>query len=143
MKKKYQYPTVIQSIASIRNDLKDFADISGIPKSELRQITLVVEELFSKIVRFAFEGKEQQLLEISLSKADREITLEIMDEGDEFNPLETNAEQLMDPASIDEGGMGLSLIRAFCDSINYSREEQKNILLIKKIIRGQAETEAQ
>jgi serine/threonine-protein kinase RsbW len=143
MKKKYQYPTVIQSIASIRNDLKDFADLSEIPESELRQITLVVEELFSKIVRFAFEGKEQQLLEISLSKADREITLEIMDEGDEFNPLETNPEQLMDPASIDEGGMGLSLIMAFCDSINYSREEKKNILLIKKIIRGQAETEAQ
>ena len=57
---------MIQSIASIRSDLKDFADISEIPKSELRQITLVVEELFSKIVRFAFEGKDQQLLEISL-----------------------------------------------------------------------------
>lgn len=142
MKKKYQYPTVIQSIASIRSDLKDFADISEIPKSELRQITLVVEELFSKIVRFAFEGKDQQLLEISLSKADREITLEIMVEGDRFNPLETDPEQLMDPASIDDGGMGLSLIRAFCDSINYSREEQKNILLIKKTIRGQTETEA-
>ena len=142
MKKKYQYPTVIQSIASIRSDLKDFADISEIPKSELRQITLVVEELFSKIVRFAFEGKDQQLLEISLSKADREITLEIMVEGDRFNPLETDPEQLMDPASIDDGGMGLSLIRAFCDSINYSREEQKNSLLIKQNIRGPTETEA-
>ena len=65
-----------------------------------------------------------------------------MVEGDRFNPLETDPEQLMDPASIDDGGMGLSLIRAFCDSINYSREEQKNILLIKKTIRGQTETEA-
>ena len=143
MKKKYQYPTVIQSIASIRSDLRDFADISEIPESELRQITLVVEELFSKIVRFAFEGKEQQLLEISLSKADREITLEFMDEGDEYNPLETNPEQLIDPALIDEGGMGLSLIKAFCDSINYTRAEKKNILLIRKIIRGQAEKETQ
>ena len=143
MKKKYQYPTVIQSIASIRNDLEAFAETSGIPESELRQITLVVEELFSKIVRFAFTGKDQQLLEITLSKADREITLEMVDKGEEFNPLETNPEQLMDPASIDEGGMGLSLIKAFCDSISYTREEQKNILLIKKIIRGQAETEAQ
>jgi len=143
MKKKYQYPTVIQSIASIRNDLEAFAETSGIPESELRQITLVVEELFSKIVRFAFTGKDQQLLEITLSKADREITLEMVDKGEEFNPLETNPEQLMDPASIDEGGMGLSLIKAFCDSISYTREEQKNILLIKKMIRGQAETEAQ
>ncbi len=142
MKKKYKYPTVIQSIASIRSDLKTFADACEIPESELRQITLVVEELFSKIVRFAFEGKDQQLLEISLSRADREITLEIIDEGDEFNPLETPPEQLMDPALIDEGGMGLSLIKAFCDSINYSREGQKNILLIKKTIRGQTETEA-
>ena len=141
MKQKYQYPTVIQSIATIRVDLKAFADISKIPDSELRQITLVVEELFSKIVRFAFEGKEEQVLEISLSKAVGEITIEMKDEGEEFNPLDTNPEQLMDPASIDEGGMGLSLIKAFCDSINYSRVEQKNILLIKKIIRGQAETE--
>ncbi len=141
MKKKYQYPTVIQSITSIRSDLKAFADVCEIPESELRQITLVVEELFSKIVIFAFDGKDPQLLDISLSRADREITLEIIDEGDEFNPLETPLEQLMDPALIDEGGMGLSLIKAFCDSINYSRAGQKNILTIRKIIRGLSETE--
>ncbi len=48
--------------------------------------------------------------------------------------------QASNPTSTDEDDMGLSLIRAFSDSIQYTREEQKNILLIQKIIRSQPET---
>ena len=48
MKERFQYPTVIQSIATIRNDLKAFAETREISSSELRQITMIVEELILK-----------------------------------------------------------------------------------------------
>ena len=97
--------------------------------------------LFSKIIRIAFENVDDHYLEITLSKTDREIIIEMRDDGDPFNPLEYDPDKMNDPASTDEGGMGLSLIKAFCDSIHYIREEQKNILQIQKIIHGKSETE--
>lgn len=140
MKVEFQYPTVIQSIASIRSDLQTFADEAGIPGSELRQITLVVEEMFSKIIKFAFKDEDSHLLQITISKNDGEIGIKMVDDGIAFDPLAYDPELVNDPALIDEGSMGLSLIRAFCDSIRYSREDGKNILLIQKLIRGQSET---
>lgn len=141
MKEIHQYPTVIQSIASIRTDLDSFAELSKLPRTELRQITMIVEELFSKIIRFGFQETKDQLVEITLFRNDKEIIIEMKDQGVPYNPLESSPDEMKDPASIDEGGMGLSLIRAFCDSIHYTRVNDHNILYIQKYFRGQTETE--
>ncbi len=86
MKEKFQYPTVIQSIASIRSDLKAFAETQEVPAPELRQITMIVEELFSKIIRTAFEGRGDHLIEISITKTETEILIKMIDDGYPFNP---------------------------------------------------------
>jgi anti-sigma regulatory factor (Ser/Thr protein kinase) len=140
MKAQFQYRTVIQSIASIRSDLEAFAVKWGIPAPELRQITVIVEELFSKIVRYAVEDDDHHL-EISISKSDSEIIIEMNDDGTPFNPLENHSGHVHDPVSADDGNMGLSLVRAFSDSTQYTREDQKNILTIHKIIRSIPEKE--
>ncbi len=140
MKEQFQYRTTIQSIASIRSDLEAFAKIQGIPTPELKQITMIVEELFSKIIRFAFVD-DQHLLDIFISKTDREIKIEMSDNGTPFNPLEYNSGHGTDPVSADDGSMGLSLIRAFSDSVHYIREEHRNTLTIHKIIRSIPEKE--
>lgn len=100
----------------------------------------MIEELFSNIIRFAFENKGDHKIELTLSIDEGIITLLIRDNGIPFNPLEYNQDQLADPVSMDDGGMGLTLIRAFADSIEYSREEQKNLLLIQKTIRSRPES---
>jgi anti-sigma regulatory factor (Ser/Thr protein kinase) len=139
MKKKFLYPSLVQSISSIRSDLKNLADTWQIPGPELKQITIIVEELFSKIVQVAFEDNGDQLLEISLTKTETDIIIEMIDEGPPFNPIEYNLDQDFDPVLTDEGAMGLSLIKAFSDSLQYTREKGRNILLIQKIIRSQTE----
>ena len=141
MKKTFQYKSEVQSIVSIRKDLEILADTWEIPSSESRQITLIVEELFSNIIRFAFEGKGNHLIELSLSKSEGIISLLLSDDGIQFNPLEYNPGQEADPAFIDDGGMGLTLIKAFADSIEYKREKQKNQLHIIKSIRSQSGSE--
>lgn len=139
MKEKFLYPSVIQSIASIRSDLIAFAETQEVPAPELRQITIIIEELFSKIIRTAFEGRADHLIEISITKTETEILIKMIDDGYPFNPIDYLPFQASNPTSTDEDDMGLSLIRAFSDSIQYTREEQKNILLIQKIIRSQPE----
>ena len=120
--------------------MENLAESWMIPSSETKQITLMVEELFSNIIRFAFGDKGDHQIELQFSKSEGKITLLISDDGIPFNPLEYNPDQLADPASIHDGGMGLSLIKAFADSIEYNREEQKNLLLIQKTIRSRPES---
>lgn len=138
---KYTYPTFIQSIANIRDDLKLFAEQSDLPASELRQVTLVIEELFSKIIRYAFQNIEDEDLDITLSKLEEVLLIKIQYSGKLYNPVKTDPKEFSDPTFIEEGEMGLSLIQAFCDSIEYKSENRLNTLLIKKEIRGQAENQ--
>lgn len=64
MEKVFQYRSEIQDLPLIRQDLSGLAVVGNIPESELRQIIVIVEELFSNITRFAFEDSREHFIEI-------------------------------------------------------------------------------
>jgi serine/threonine-protein kinase RsbW len=137
MDKLFEYQAIIQAIPQIREDLKELANSWGIPVSELRQITLITEELFSNTIRFAFgKGEEAGMIQIRVSLMEKLISLEIIDEGIAFNPLEYDPDPRHDPAAANDGGMGMTLIRTFSDSISYSRKGNRNHLLVHKTIKS-------
>lgn len=136
MEKLFQYRSDIQEVALIRQDLTGVVKEWGIPESEMRQIIVIIEELFSNIIRFAFNDNQEHLIEIQLRKDDRIITMIISDDGIPFNPLDYNPVSISDPAASDAGGMGLTLIRTFSDSIEYRRLLNRNHLKITKSIKS-------
>lgn len=140
MTKSFKYLSEIQSISSIRNDLEALALHWNIPSPELKQISLIVEELFSNIIRFAFEEDGSQTIELTITRSGARIMLEICDAGIPYNPLEYNPDLQADPASAEDAGMGISLIRAFADTLNYERMEHRNHLFIEKNIRSKPES---
>ena len=137
MEHNYSYRSKIQEIPIIREHLAEIAKSWSIPESELRQIRVIVEELFSNIVRFAYADKGSHEVKISLRKNDQLITIRIVDDGIPFNPVNYQTEPNFDPVASETGGMGLTLIRTFSDSIKYSRTNQKNLLEITKKIKSQ------
>ncbi len=143
MKKAFRYQSEIQAIPSIRNDLETLAGDWGLPDSELRQIILIIEELFSNTIRFAYEDELEHQLEIRISMNNGTVTIEMIDDGMPFNPMDYNPAFRTDPASRDDGGMGLTLIKAFTDSFEYNRKDQRNHLVIRKIIRNKSKSDNQ
>ncbi len=140
MEKLFQYRSDIQEILLIRQDLTGVAKEWEIPESEMRQIKVMIEELFSNIVRFAFNDNQEHLVEILLRKDDRIVTIVVSDDGTPFNPLDYNPVPVSNPAASDAGGMGLTLIRAFSDSIKYRRLLNRNHLEITKSIKSNLNT---
>ena len=136
MNRAFTYQPDIQEIPNIRKDLDFLGKEWNIPESEIKQILVIIEELFSNIVRFAFEENQKHPVDIRLERGDSQIQIDIIDAGRPFNPLKYEAGPLSDPASSDAGGMGLTLIRAFSSNSAYRRDSGKNHLVIIKKIKG-------
>jgi anti-sigma regulatory factor (Ser/Thr protein kinase) len=136
MKQSYTYRSEIQEIPAIRNDLAKLQSKWAIPDSEMRQIVVMIEEIFSNILRFAYTDTREHQVQISLEKSDDEILIQIWDDGIPFNPLEHREGPVLDPAQSEDNGMGLTLIKTFSSSLSYERVDAKNHLLITKIIKS-------
>ena len=137
MERVFQYRSEIQEIPLIRKNFVDLAVSWALPESEERQIGVIIEELFSNIIRFGFEDQGEHLIEIRIRKGEHGISIVIIDDGIPFNPLEYHPGSLFDPATPNTGGMGLTLVQTFSDSIVYNRINQKNYLEITKAIKSQ------
>jgi len=132
----FQYPSHIQEIPRIRKDLEFLEQEWAISKSEIRQILVIIEEIFSNIVRYGFEDKQEHTIDLRLEYIDNHIEIEIIDDGIAFNPLDYQLGPIADPATSDAGGMGLTLIRAFSSNISYARCSGKNHLKISKKVKS-------
>lgn len=136
MIRSYTYSSEIQQIPSIRKDLTKLQSEWAIPDSEMRQIRVMIEEIFSNILRYAYKDKLDHQVHIQLEKKHEAILIQIADDGIPFNPLEHHPGPTIDPALSEDSGMGLTLIKTFSSSISYKREEGKNLLLITKKIKS-------
>lgn len=136
MIRTYTYSSEIQQIPAIRKDLTDLQSEWAIPDSEMRQISVMIEEIFSNILRYAYRDKLEHQVHIELEKEQEAILIQITDDGIPFNPLEHHPGPVSDPAMSEDSGMGLTLIKTFSSSISYKREENKNHLLITKNIKS-------
>lgn len=134
MEYSFQYRSEIHEIPKIRKDMGMLEDAWTIPKSKMRQILVIVEELFSNIVRFAYQDELEHAIEIRMSRIEDIIEIEIIDDGIAFNPLEYCVDPLRDPARVESGGMGLTLVQTFSNKMSYQRLGAKNQLKIEKKI---------
>ena len=135
MERAFTYQPHIQEIPTIRKDLDILGKEWNIPESEIRQILVIIEELFSNIVRYAFDVNQKHPVDIRLVRGESQIEIELIDAGKPFNPLEYEAVHSADPTSSDAGGMGLTLIRAFSSNAVYRRDSGKNHLTITKKVK--------
>jgi anti-sigma regulatory factor (Ser/Thr protein kinase) len=130
MDRAFQYPSHIQEIPLIRKDLEFLKKEWAIPESEIRQILVIIEELFSNIIRYAYDDNLEHLVDVRLVNRIDHVEIEIIDDGIPFNPMEYQT-----GASSDPGGMGLTLIKTFSSNISYQRSSGKNHLYIAKKIK--------
>ncbi len=140
MEQSFIYHSQIQEIPKIRKDLSGLQTKWKIPAPEMKQIMLIIEEIFSNIIRYAFDGSQDHQIELRIQYDPDSVTMEFIDDGPPFNPAEYTPVPFSDPAAAQTGGMGLTLVRAFASAINYTRAGNHNHLRITKEIKSQQES---
>jgi len=99
------------------------------------QLEIVLEELSTNIISYAWDDQEDHSFEIELSKDLDSIRITFVDNGKAFNPME------LPPAKTDLpleerkiGGLGIHLVRQYMDHCEYQRVNDKNVFLLEKKI---------
>jgi anti-sigma regulatory factor (Ser/Thr protein kinase) len=101
------------------------------PDKTLNQINVVADEIFSNISNYAY-NPQVGVVNIRVTVGE-EITLEFKDGGVAYNPLDTpNPDITPEIKDRAVGGLGIHIVKNIMDSVDYRREGNKNILVVKK-----------
>lgn len=108
-----------------------YSDQSGIPASVTMKINVVLDDLLTNIVSYAFpEGGEHEIL-ISIEKSANRLRLMIEDGGLPFDPFgqpEVDTSQALEEKEI--GGLGIHLIKNIMDEASYQRSGDRNLVTL-------------
>jgi anti-sigma regulatory factor (Ser/Thr protein kinase) len=108
----------------------------GLPGKTRMEINLILEELFTNSVFYAFNDQRHHEIVIRFTRISEGVEIVYHDDGRPFNPLEERPAKTS--GELEErkvGGLGIHLVRELADAIEYRREENANIVTVRKFIR--------
>ena len=129
-------PNRMEEIRTIQVVLEEFSEQQNLPSEVLFQTQLSLEEIFTNVVSYAHNDDQEHEVEIIFSKEDETITVEILDDGSPFNPLQ-DAPELDVESSLEDrgiGGAGIRLAKQLMTELRYQHDGARNHLtMIKEI----------
>ena len=120
--KKENIPTILDFIIA-------FAKEHAFPESFTNKILIVGDELFSNIIKYGYEDNGGPItVKLSFNEEISEFILTIIDSAKEFNQLAVNNEI----NGLRIGGLGIFIVKQIMSEYSYKRENNQNILTLKK-----------
>ena len=119
----------------VRDVAERVARLAGLDREEVSGFKLAVDEACTNVLRHAYGNDTTRRLLLSFATGEESLVVTLHDFGRGFDPDSLNPP---DPDSLTPGGLGLHLIRAVMDDIDYTHSEiEGNTLrLTKKLNRA-------
>jgi serine/threonine-protein kinase RsbW len=116
--------------------VENFARRHDLPQIERSRLLLVLEELFTNVVKYGRAGDAAaKTIGVSLTLKAQELMIEFTDDGPPFDPLLAPSPDLDRPiADRPIGGLGLHILRSLVDQARYRREGDRNHLVLLRTI---------
>jgi serine/threonine-protein kinase RsbW len=114
-----------------------FGEAEGLPTESIFSVNLALDEVVTNIIRYAYDDGRKHSIVIRLALEDGVLSAQVEDDGRAFNPLEMPPPDIT--ASIEDrpiGGLGIHLVRSVMNSVEYRREDGRNVLIMKKRLEG-------
>ena len=104
------------------------------PKHVQIQIDIAVEEIFVNIASYAYHpGKGPATIQVEVKDDPLSVELTFIDQGKQYDPLARQDPDIT--LSAEErgiGGLGIFMVKKSMDGVEYSYDNGRNILRIKK-----------
>lgn len=117
----------------VRNSLKD----QHVPEIEMSAIVLALDEMCSNLMIHAHHCNPDHILELHIHiPVQGKFIFEIVDNGSVFNINEFHEPDLDNLVHQKrKGGLGIRLVKAIMDNIEYLKRDEKNVCRLTKIIK--------
>jgi anti-sigma regulatory factor (Ser/Thr protein kinase) len=128
------FPRDLGALESIHVFVVDFLSTNGIPAANAFEVDLILEELFTNMVKHSKDGRHD--IAVGLSRDGEKLTIRIRDFDVEAYDL-TQAPEFDESMPMSErrgGGMGLHLVRRIAESLQYEYIDRNSIITVTKRI---------
>jgi len=123
----------LSEIANVHPALENFGQRCSLSPKTLFEINLILEEVLANIISYAYGDNQWHEIVVRADIGSDELVIEVEDDGRPFNPLQIPPPDLERPLEQRKvGGLGLHLVRELTSSIEYTRREDKNHLVMRK-----------
>ncbi|PZX12015.1 ATP-binding protein [Celeribacter halophilus] len=136
-------------MAAVRRGLqtiKRSERLSGLPFDTLSNLEIILAEALNNVVKHAYSGHPEGIIELHLSRSEHELHCVICDTGQQMPngalPSDQQADLRCTIADLPEGGFGWGLIRKLAHEVGYIRENGQNRLSFSMEVRTNSPPEA-
>ncbi len=129
-------PNQLTELERVAREVEAFGEAHGIAAELIFKVTVALDEILTNVISYGYPEGGEHVITVRLAVKAAELVIEIEDDGCPFNPLTVAPPDLR--KSTEErpiGGLGLQLVRKMMDRLEYRREQDKNLLVMSKILR--------
>jgi anti-sigma regulatory factor (Ser/Thr protein kinase) len=130
-RRHFRIPAAQDGLRSVPTTLETFCKQTHIPASASRAMRLVLEEILSNIVKYAYAASKAGSIDLELRYCDHEFSAVVEDSGKPFNPLLFSTRKSTGPLQHRKpGGLGILFVKNLVDSAAYGRQDGRNRLTL-------------
>ena len=111
-------PARAEYITLCRLALTGIARLRELSDELVADLKLALTEAASNSVRHAYGDQDAGVVDISYQLFPDRLVIEVTDEGEGFDPAETEG----NTAELSEGGLGIAIIRAIADDVEFGAQ---------------------
>jgi serine/threonine-protein kinase RsbW len=112
-----------------------FGEEHQLPAELVMTMHLVLDELVANIINHGYDDTAEHQIHVTLALDDSVLGIRVEDDGRPFDPLEAPPPDLDLP--LEErpvGGLGIHIVRSVMDTVEYQRNGDRNVLIMRKTI---------
>ena len=123
----------LKEVARVAEQIDEFCTAQDITSEVAYAVNLALDEILTNTISYGYDDDEPHRIEITVGLEAEDLAIVIVDDSAAFDL--SNAPTPDIGASLEErplGGLGLFLVHQMMDSVEYRREEGRNIVTLKK-----------
>ncbi len=129
------FKNTLAEIGRLAQVVAAFAAQRQLPSILVFELNLALEEVLTNVISYGYQDAGEHEITLRLSSTGEEVTAEVEDDGQPFDPLTAHAPDISKPlAERPMGGLGIHLVRKLIDKVEYRRQQGKNLLVMTKRI---------
>ena len=105
----------------------------GAPGEATFLADLIVEELVTNTIKYGYDDDARHFIDVTVDFQEGRLSIEIRDDGHEFNPLlQESPDTTLSAEERQIGGLGIHLVREMTDDVRYERRGHENVVIATK-----------